>query len=248
LADDEQDESEVVLDVGWGAAWAKLKVVLCRSGDILRVRTVWLREGCEPFDWTCEPNSTALRPPFRTAHYFGLYGRARPAKTPGCIAVSARLLIRMRSQVQVQAGPPHIPAGHSAVGSEPGAAAASVGRAGAARLSPSARPSALSGRLPGRQAPRRPRTVVAHPALVDSYAAGAATSCRQPAPVPSRRQPPALRTPAWPAWSLCGYARPPAPNPALNARPRQRRPQACSAVDRAARRRGAHRDLDPTLW
>ena len=50
LADDEQDESEVVLDVGWGAAWAKLKVVLCRSGDILRVRTVWLREGCEPFD------------------------------------------------------------------------------------------------------------------------------------------------------------------------------------------------------
>ena len=78
LADDEQDESEVLLDVGWGAAWAKLKVVLCRSGDILRVRTVWLREGCEPFDWTCEPNSTALRPPFRTAHYFAPYGRVRP--------------------------------------------------------------------------------------------------------------------------------------------------------------------------
>ena len=50
MADDEQDESEVVLDVGWGAAWAKLKVVLCRSGDILRVRTVWLREWREPFN------------------------------------------------------------------------------------------------------------------------------------------------------------------------------------------------------
>jgi hypothetical protein len=50
LADDEQVEPEVVLDAGWGAAWAKLKAVLCRSGDILRVRTVWLREGCEPFD------------------------------------------------------------------------------------------------------------------------------------------------------------------------------------------------------
>jgi hypothetical protein len=147
-------------------------------------------------------------------HPFAPDARARPGKTPVRTAVSPRYLIRMRSQVQVLAGPPHIPAGHSAVGSEPGAAAASVGRAGAARLSPSARPSALSGRLPGRQAPRRPRTVVAHPALVDSYAAGAATSCRQPAPVPSRRQPPALRTPAWPAWSLCGYARPPAPNPA----------------------------------
>src|SRR5918993_5945583 len=32
--------------------------------------------------------------PFRTAHYFAPDGRARPAKTQGCIAVSPRLLIR----------------------------------------------------------------------------------------------------------------------------------------------------------
>jgi hypothetical protein len=44
-------------------------------------------------------------------------------------------LIRMRSQVQVLAGPPPIPAGQSAAGSELGAAAAGLGRAGAARPS-----------------------------------------------------------------------------------------------------------------
>ena len=60
-------------------------------------------------------------------------------------AVPCILLIRMRSQVQVLAGPPAIVAGHSAVGSEPGAPAASLGRAGAARLSPPARPLALPG-------------------------------------------------------------------------------------------------------
>jgi hypothetical protein len=161
------------------------------------------------------------------------YGGARPAERLDSTALSRRSLIRMRSQVQVLAGPPHIPAGHSAVGSEPGAAAASLGRAGAAHLSPSARPIGPFRPPPtGRQAPRRPRTVVAHPALVGSYAAGAATSHRQPVPVPSRRQPPALRTPAWPAWSLCGYAaartqpgpgRPPTSR-LPNARPRQRRP------------------------
>jgi hypothetical protein len=40
-------------------------------------------------------------------HYLTLYGRERPAKTQGCIAVSPRLLIRMRPLVQVQPGPPH---------------------------------------------------------------------------------------------------------------------------------------------
>jgi hypothetical protein len=40
-----------------------------------------------------------------TTHYLTLYGRAPPAKTQGCIAVSARLLIRMRPLVQVQPGP-----------------------------------------------------------------------------------------------------------------------------------------------
>jgi hypothetical protein len=51
----------------------------------------------------------------------------------------------MRSQVQVLAGPPPIPAGQSAVGSELGAFAGCLGRAGAARPSPPARPSALPG-------------------------------------------------------------------------------------------------------
>ena len=72
------------------------------------------------------------------AHYLAPDGRAPPAKTQGCTAVSARLLIRMRSQVQVLAGPPPIVAGHSATGSELGALAAGLGRAGAARPPPPA--------------------------------------------------------------------------------------------------------------
>jgi hypothetical protein len=55
------------------------------------------------------------------------------------------LLIRMRSQVQVLAGPPAIVAGQSAAGSELGALAAGLGRAGAARPSPPARPVAPPG-------------------------------------------------------------------------------------------------------
>jgi hypothetical protein len=39
------------------------------------------------------------------AHYFAPDGRAQPAKTQGCIAVSPRLLIRMKSEVQVLPGP-----------------------------------------------------------------------------------------------------------------------------------------------
>jgi hypothetical protein len=51
----------------------------------------------------------------------------------------------MRSQVQVLAGPPPIVAGQSTAGSEPGALAAGLGRAGAARPSPSAPPLAPPG-------------------------------------------------------------------------------------------------------
>jgi hypothetical protein len=51
----------------------------------------------------------------------------------------------MRSQVQVLAGPPPIIAGHSAAGTEPGALAAGLGRAGAARHPPPAPPIAPPG-------------------------------------------------------------------------------------------------------
>jgi hypothetical protein len=55
---------------------------------------------------TWKPAEITLRRPFRRAHYFAPYGRARPAKTQGCTAVSARLLIRMKSEVQLLPGPP----------------------------------------------------------------------------------------------------------------------------------------------
>ena len=86
-----------------GAAWAKLKVVLCRSGDILRVRTVWLREGRGPLrlDLRAELNrpsttlsNSALLHPRRsraTWENAGLHGGERviadkdevPGSTPG---------------------------------------------------------------------------------------------------------------------------------------------------------------------
>jgi eukaryotic-like serine/threonine-protein kinase len=126
----------------------------------------------------------------------------------------------MRSQVQVLAGPPPIVAGHSTAGSEPGAFAAGLGRAGAARPSPLAPPVAPPGPPPGRPARRRPPTVVAHPAE-DGRHAACGHLALQPAPVP-KAQPPAraLRAPAWPAWSLGGQARPsrPAPNPVARVR------------------------------
>jgi hypothetical protein len=165
------------------------------------------------------------------------YGRARPGKTALRTALSPRYLIRMRSQVQVLAGPPPIVAGQSTAGSEPGALAVGLGRAGAARPSPPAPPVAPPGpptraagaattthrgRAPSRG--RQPRGGGSHLAL-------------QPAPVPTA-QPPATGAPhpAWPAWSLSGQARPPrpAPNPArpgppsISHRPtrcRQRRPR-----------------------
>jgi hypothetical protein len=110
------------------------------------------------------------------------------------------LLIRMRSQVQVLAGPPPIPAGHSAAGSEPGTPAAGLGRAGAA---PRPRPAPRAAATPmGR---RRDHHSPWSPTQPEdgSHAAGAASSRCGLLPCPPRgRQPWALRTPAWPAWSL----------------------------------------------
>jgi hypothetical protein len=82
----------------------------------------------------------------------------------------------MRSQVQVLAGPPPIPAGHSAVGSEPGAPAASLGRAGAAPPIPAGTPSALPG--PSTRAAASTTTTHRgrHHHEDGSHAAGAATS------------------------------------------------------------------------
>jgi hypothetical protein len=101
------------------------------------------------------------------------------------------------------------------------------------------------GRPPGRQARRRPPTVVAHPAEDASHAAGAATSRCSLLPRPPQPPRRALRTPAWPAWSLSGQARPPRPAPNPAARVRHRPPTdqrhfgsiarvpASSTVDRA---------------
>jgi hypothetical protein len=122
----------------------------------------------------------------------------------------------MRSQVQVLAGPPPIIAGQSAVGSGLGVLTACLGRAGAARPSPPASPSAL----PGRPAPASGATTATQRSRLSSQdnsrAAGAATS-RGRRPHTTRPAPP--------------------PTPLLtDARPRQH--QVSSAVDRAARRRG----------
>jgi hypothetical protein len=56
-----------------------------------------------------------------------------------------------------------------------------------------------------------------------SHASGAASSCCSLLPCPPRRRPRrALPTPAWPAWSLSGQARPPRPPPTPAARVRHR--------------------------
>jgi hypothetical protein len=95
------------------------------------------------------------------------------------MALSPRLLIRMRSQVQVLAGPPPKPAGHSAAGSELGAPAASPGRAGAARPPRRHAHWPSRARPPGRQAPRPPPNVVAYQPKGGGHAAAAATSRRR---------------------------------------------------------------------
>jgi hypothetical protein len=108
-------------------------------------------------------------------------------------------------------------------------------------------------RLPGRQPPRRPRTVVAYPARDGGHAAGAVTS-RWPAPVPSAQpQRRALRTP--PGLPVAqpvkrGRARtPPGPGPPPTPTDQRdrgsiARVRACSAVHRAAPRRGSPPGLD----
>jgi hypothetical protein len=135
---------------------------------------------------------------------------------------------RMRSQVQVLAGPPLIPAGHSAAGSEPKTPAAGLGRAGAA---PHPRP----GGHPDRPAPRPPPTVVATQPEDDSHAAGAASSRRGLLLRPRRRRQPRTlpRRPGLPGRSAgmrgCRHPHQPGPGPPptpllTKARARRRRP------------------------
>jgi hypothetical protein len=120
----------------------------------------------------------------------------------------------MRSQVQVLAGPPPIVAGHSAAGSEPGTLVAGLGRAGAARPSPPAPPLAPPG-PPTRASGSATTTHRGRaPQPEDGSHAAAAATSRSLLPCPPRSRPRrALRTPAWPAWSLSGQARPPRPAP-----------------------------------
>jgi hypothetical protein len=73
-----------------------------------------------------------------------LVGSGRSPDAAAC-PPTVNFRIRMRSQVQVLAGPPAIVAAQSAVGSKPGTLAGCLGRAGAARPSPPARPSAPPG-------------------------------------------------------------------------------------------------------
>jgi hypothetical protein len=142
----------------------------------------------------------------------------------------------MRSQVQVLAGPPPIVAAHSAAGSEPGAVAVGLGRAGAARPSPPAPPVAPPG------PPPRPS------GSATTTHRGRAPSPRTPAtprlpppprcsllPCPPRRPRDGLRTPAWPAWSLSGQAWPPRPAPNPAARVRHRPPSDQPDVGSVAR-------------
>jgi hypothetical protein len=154
----------------------------------------------------------------------------------------------MRSQVQVLAGPPPIPPGHSAVGRERGAPAASLGRAGAARPSPPASPSALAG-PPTRAAGPTTTTHRGRPPSPDgSHAAAAAPSRWRLLPCPpcSRERRRSARWPGLPGRSAVTRRRPrppgPGPPPILDDQraTRQHRPrQDPSATDRAARRRGS---------
>jgi hypothetical protein len=113
------------------------------------------------------------------------------------MALSPSSLIRMRSQVQVLAGPPPIVAGHSAAGAEPGALPACLGRAGAARPSPPAR----SVTLPGPSTRTAGATTTTDSSRAPSPGRQPRGRCGnlvlQPAPVPSRsRQRRALPRPS----------------------------------------------------
>jgi hypothetical protein len=95
-----------------------------------------------PGTWKDADRSWAPAPPLTWGFFRVLQLPSRPRRATWNGHVD---LIRMRSQVQVLAGPPSMTAGHSAAGAEPGASAAWLGRAGAAHPSPPA--SSLS--LPG---------------------------------------------------------------------------------------------------
>jgi hypothetical protein len=129
----------------------------------------------------------------------------------------------MRSQVQVLAGPPPNPASQSAVGGKPGTLAASPGRAGAARPSPPASPSAPP---PRRQAPRQPRTVVAHPSRGRQPLGRCGNLALRPTPVPTA--PPAATGGRHAGLACAGGQRqarpPPAPDPARVRHRQPRRP------------------------
>jgi hypothetical protein len=143
----------------------------------------------------------------------------------------------MRSQVQVLAGPPPIPAGHSAVGSEPGTPAASLGRVGAARPP---RRHAHRPRQPRRQRPRPPRTVVAHPAPDGSHTPGAATSRRSllPCPRAAARHRRFARRPSLPGRSACTRGRCRAHPPGQAASDSHRPPRDLGGVARALKPAG----------
>jgi hypothetical protein len=162
-----------------------------------------------------------------------------------------RTLIRMRSQVQVLAGPPAIGAAQSAVGSKAGTLAASLGRPGAACPSLPASPSPPSGPVhaAGRRHDNHAPWSTTHPED-GSLAAGAATSpcgllpCLAPPPVTGAR-PPRPGLPGRPASSAAAARTRPGPGPP----PTARRPCMTSAPSpvsgparpstRAAGRRGS---------
>jgi hypothetical protein len=137
----------------------------------------------------------------------------------------------MRSQVQVLAGPPPITPGQSAVGSKPRALAASLGRAGAACPSSPAPPGTPTRgvRHHDHHAPWSPPSPRRQPR------GRCATSRRSLFPCPpSSRQPPVLRTPAWPACSLIGHAPPCPTRPGSATNPTDQRDLAAPPASRLA--------------
>jgi hypothetical protein len=187
----------------------------------------------------------------------GVYGQTRPGKTAFRTAVPCTLLIRMRSQVQVLAGPPAIVAGQSAVGSKPGTLAASLGRAGAARPSPPASPSAPSGPVnAGGGRHDHHAGWSPHPSRGRQPPGRCGNLALRPLAVPSRsRRRRALGTPAWPAQEASvkrgRRPHPTRPGFATDSPPTLRRlggvarVRGGSAVDRAARRRGSPQGPGP---
>ena len=146
-------------------------------------------------------------------------GRSRRSPVRSCGNRSrGRTLIRMRSQVQVLAGPPPSSQVRALPAASRGALAASLGRAGAARRSPSARPVAP----PGPPTRASGAATTTHRGRVPSPRTAATRRCShralQPAPVPTA--PPPRR--ALHAGLAClvaqRQARPPRPAPTPAAR------------------------------